>query len=98
VTLGAYVEKGDAMTAIPHESSGERRQTSWLRLRAVWASLAISMIWLAVALCALFGPDITSTTVGGTTSTVPSGVAVAFFATIATWVVARYGLRERESA
>jgi hypothetical protein len=84
------------MTAIPHESSGDRRRTSWLWLSEVWASLAICVIWVAVALTALFGPDITSTTVGGTTSTVPSAVAVAFFATIATWVVARHGLRERE--
>ena len=49
-----------------------------------------------VTVTAIFGPDITSMTVGGTTSTVPSGVAVALFATIATWVVARYGLRRKD--
>jgi hypothetical protein len=50
---------------------------------------------VAVALTAIFGPDITSTTPGGTTSSIPSSVAVALFATIASWAVAKYGYRER---
>jgi hypothetical protein len=45
---------------------------------------------------AIFGPNITSSTVGGTNSSVPSAVAVSLFATIATWAVANYGLRPRE--
>jgi len=49
-----------------------------------------------VLLDAMFGPNITSTTPGGTSSSVPSAVAVALFATIATWAVAKYGLRQRE--
>jgi hypothetical protein len=83
------------MTAVPHESPAERRRSSWLWLPEVWASMAIGVIWLAVALTALFGPDIVSETPGGTTSHVPSAVAVAFFGTIATWAIAKYGLRER---
>ena len=79
------------MTAIPHEPSVGGRRTSWLWITEVWVSLAISVIWLAVAVTALFGPSIDSTTPGGTTSSVPSGVALALFATIATWAVAKYG-------
>jgi hypothetical protein len=58
----------------------------------MWASLAISVMWLAVLFDAIFGPDIVTNNGGGTnTSTVPSAVAVAFFAFLSTWVVARYG-------
>jgi hypothetical protein len=83
------------MSAIPHEPSVDSRY-GWLRITEMWASLAISVIWLAVLFDAIFGPNITSSTVGGTDSSVPSAVAVALFATIATWAVAKYGLRPRE--
>ena len=63
-----------------------------LKLRQVWASFAISMIWLAVLCSSIWSQTIVS---NYGESTVPSGVVVAFFATIATWVVARYGLKER---
>jgi hypothetical protein len=63
-----------------------------LKLRQVWASLAISMIWLAVMFSSIYSQTIVS---NYGQSTVPSGVVVAFFATIATWIVARYGLKER---
>ena len=83
------------MSVIPHERSVDSR-FGWLRITEMWASLAITVMWLAVLLDALFGPDIISTTPGGTSSNVPLAVAVALFATIATWAVARYGLRQRE--
>ena len=83
------------MTVIPHESSVDSR-FGWLRITEMWASLAITVMWLAVLFDAMFGPNITSTTPGGTSSSVPSAVALAFFATIGTWVVAKYGLRPRE--
>lgn len=83
------------MSVIPRESSVDT-QFAWFRIREMWASLAITVMWVAVLLDAVFGPDITSTTPGGTSSSVPSAVAVALFATIATWAVARYGLRQRE--
>jgi len=83
------------MSVIPHERSVDSR-FGWLRITEMWASLAITVMWLAVLLDALFGPNITSTTPGGTSSSVPSAVAVALFATIGTWVVAKYGLRQRE--
>ncbi len=85
------------MSVIPHESSVDGR-FAWLRITEVWASLAISVIWLTVLFDAIFGPNIVSTTPGGTSSSVPSAVAVALFATIATWAVAKYGLREHKHA
>ena len=89
------------MTSIPHqptEVSRERRRWSLqLVVAEAWASLAIIVMWITVLIVAVFGPDIVSTTVGGTSSTVPSAVAVAPFAFLGTWVVARYGFdRKRQ--
>jgi multisubunit Na+/H+ antiporter MnhF subunit len=51
-------------------------------------------MWLAVLFDALFGPDIVTTSGAGTnSSTVPSAVAVALFAFLATWALARYAFR-----
>jgi len=83
------------MTVVRSTPATERRAQSWLRLAEVWPSLAITAIWAVVALTALFGPDISSNTPGGTTSTVPSGVVVGLFATIASWAIAKYGFRTR---
>lgn len=83
------------MTVIPHESSVNSR-FAWLQITEMWASLAITVMWLAVLFDAIFGPNITSTTPGGTSSSVPSAVAVSLFATIGTWAVARYGLGRRD--
>ena len=83
------------MTSIPHEQPS-RAWTLRLLVPEMWASLAIIVMWLAVLFDAVFGPNITSTTPGGTSSSVPSAVAVALFATIGTWAVAKYGLRPRE--
>jgi hypothetical protein len=58
------------------------------------ASLAIIVMWLAVLFDAVFGPDIVNTSAGGDSSTVPSAVAVALFAFLGTWVVARFGFRQ----
>jgi hypothetical protein len=43
-----------------------------------------------------WGPDIVTADAGGNTSSVPSAVAVALFAVLATWPIARYGLRQRQ--
>jgi hypothetical protein len=86
------------MTLASHESPGRGRGFQWseLLVRELWASLAIGMIWLAVLFDAVFGPNIVNSSAGGDTSSVPSAVVVAFFAFLATWVVARSGLRQRE--
>ena len=64
----------------------------------VWPSLAIAVIWLAVLLDAVFGPDIVTTDgvagIGHETH-VPSAVVVAFFAWLTSWVIARYAFRRR---
>jgi hypothetical protein len=59
----------------------------------MWASLAISGIWLTVLFDAHFGPDIQTRGVAGDTAVIPSAVVVSVFAFLATWVVARNGLR-----
>jgi hypothetical protein len=65
----------------------------------MWAALAIVVIWLAVLFAAVFGSDIINSSAGGDASTVPSAVAVALFASLATWPVAKYGFgRGRKDA
>jgi hypothetical protein len=90
------VRKEIAMTTLSHppaESTGEQWLFDLLRVREMWASLAITAMWIAVACSAVWGPDFVSTTGSGTTTTtIPCGIAVAFFATIGTWAVAKYGL------
>ena len=84
------------MTTTSHETSGvvrERPRWSELLVSEMWASLAIAVIWLAVLFDAIFGPNIVSTTPGGTTSIVPSAVVLAISAFFATWVVAKHGFR-----
>jgi hypothetical protein len=72
---------------------GARRWTDF-PVAEVVASITISVIWLTVLLDSLFGPDIVSESAApGTRSVVPSAVVVAFFAVIATWVIARYAFR-----
>jgi hypothetical protein len=81
------------MTTLHHEPVRPERPT-WveaLRNTDMWASIAITAMWLAVVVDAIVGPDLVSTTPGGTTTTIPSGVAVALFAFLGTWVVAKYG-------
>ena len=82
------------MSTISHEPTRavpERRSWSTqLLVREMWAALAIVVMWLAVLFAAVFGPDIVSIS-GTNTLTMPSAVAVALFASLATWVVAKYG-------
>ena len=64
-----------------------------LFVRNMWAGLAIAVMWLAVLFDALFGPDMVFTSGGATNSTtIPSAVAVALFAWLATKAVAKHGL------
>jgi hypothetical protein len=63
----------------------------------MWASLAITAMWLAVAVTAVWGPDLVSNSgPGGSSTTVPSGIAVALFACIGSWAVAKHGFARRE--
>jgi len=85
------------MTTIPHEPARvipEKRDWSrHLLVPEMWASLAIAVMWLSVLFTAIYGSNIQNSTVGGTSSSVPSAIVVAFFAFFGTWVVAKYGFR-----
>jgi hypothetical protein len=87
------------MATLSHDASRGREERPSMSLRPVVAevaaSLAIGVMWLAVLFDALFGPDIVTTSGAGTnSSTVPSAVAVALFAFLATWALARYAFRQ----
>lgn len=80
----------------PTEMSPDARRWAYLVVREIWASLAIFGMWAAVAISAVWGPDFVSTSGSGASSTtIPSGIVVAMFATIGTWFVAKYGLVDR---
>jgi hypothetical protein len=84
------------MTTTSHESmpvAPERRRWSEFLVSEMWASLAISVIWLTVLLDALFGPDIQTRGVAGDSAVIPSAIVISVFAFFATWVVAKYGLK-----
>jgi hypothetical protein len=83
------------MASYPHESSpGAGTRRDWAT-RDMWPSLAITAAWVVVFADVLYGPDITSSTPGGTTATCPSAVVVALFAFLTSWVVAKYAFRDR---
>jgi hypothetical protein len=85
------------MASFSHEPSRlghERRDWSKLVTRDMWVSLAIMVIWIVVFADALYGPNIVSSTPGGTSSSVPSAVVVALFAFFTSWVVAKNGFRD----
>jgi uncharacterized membrane protein len=81
------------MTTISHEPPTAFRRTAWLSNRDVWASLAISVMWLTVMVVSLWGPDIHAYDSSGSGSTIPSGVVLGLFAVIGSWAVAKYGFR-----
>ena len=85
------------MATISHEPSGvveeRRRRALLLRMREMWASAAIAVIWVSVLFIGVFGPDIVNSTAGGDHSSVPVVVPVAGFASIVTWLIAKYSFR-----
>ena len=88
------------MSGISHPPAGAAQEPGWaslLRVKDVWASLAITAMWIAVAVTALWGPDFVGASNDGNSSTIPSGIFVALFASIGTWAVAKYAFgRARE--
>jgi len=84
------------MTTVPQERPAAVRRSIWFDARDVWASLAIGVIWLAVILVSLFGGDFHGNGNDGTSTVIPSGIIVAFFALFATIAVAKYGFKRHE--
>ena len=86
------------MATVPHEpSTYEPQRAQWaefLKIREMWASLAISMMWVAVLFDAVYGPNFVSTSSGGDSTTIPSAIFVAFFAFLASASVAKRAFRQ----
>ena len=80
----------------PDAATDRPTQRGRLVVPEMWAALAISVIWLVVLVAALFGPDLISSTAGASFTRIPSGIAIAFFAWLATWVIARQGFVRRD--
>ena len=90
------------MSTVSNPPAGSVPEHGWLSLilvREVWASLSVAVMWIAVAVSAVWGPDFVSTSGAGSNSTtIPSGIAVALFASIGTWAVAKHAFgRPRET-
>jgi hypothetical protein len=86
------------MTTVPHEQpSSSVSRSIWFEARDLWATLAIVVIWLAVLFVGVFGPEFVAHSNDGNSTTVPSGIGVAFFALFATMSVAKYGFSKRTS-
>ncbi|HEY7795971.1 MAG TPA: hypothetical protein VIA10_18340 [Gaiellaceae bacterium] len=81
------------MTSISHEPGTVRKPRAEVHLPEMWASFAIIVIWLSVLCATIWGPDIHSSSSGGSDATVPSAVVLALFAFLATWVIVRHGFR-----
>ena len=80
------------MTVVTHESAREtpaKRFSDFLATE-MWASLAISVIWLSVLFEAIYAPAIETRSAGGDFSSVPTAVVGSLFAFLATWVLARH--------
>ena len=83
------------MSSIPQPPTGVARERPQWSLRLLvaetWASIAITVMWIAVSITAVWGPDLVSHDVSGSSTTIPSGVIVAAFATLGSWAVAKHG-------
>lgn len=87
------------MASVSHDPAThtpERPQwAEFLRIREMWASVAISMMWLAVLFDAVYGPNFVSTSSGGNSTTIPSAIFVALFAFLASASVAKRAFQQR---
>ena len=83
------------MSSISDPPTGTAQEQDWvslLRLKEVWASLAITAMWIAVAVTAVWGSDFVGSSNDGNSTTIPSGIFVGLFATIGTWALAKYAV------
>jgi len=86
------------MASVSHgrtASMSERPQwAEFLKIREMWASIAISMMWLAVLFDAVFGPSFVGNSNDGNSTTIHSAIFVAFFAFLASASVAKRAFRQ----
>jgi hypothetical protein len=74
-----------------------RRWAPQVAIPQMWASLAITTMWLAVLFDSLWGPDMVFANGDSAQMTrIPSGIVVAFFAYLGTRVIVRHWL-ERDT-
>jgi hypothetical protein len=86
------------MSTMSHGPAQTVQRPRWSSLRFVpelWASLAISVMWIAVFVTAIWGPDARFNGNDGSSSTIPTAVFVTVGAFLGTWVVARFGFRQQ---
>jgi uncharacterized membrane protein (DUF4010 family) len=69
------------------------RRVAWMYWKPFWAAVAILGMWVAVLIDAVWGADIVATSNTGDTRSFPAAIPIAFFVSIATVFVARYGFR-----
>ena len=84
-------------TASPPATTERRARKDRFVVSEMWASMAIGVIWLVVLADALFGPDLVFKNSSGFTK-LPSAIFLAFFAWLATRVVAKYGFGHPDDA
>ena len=90
------------MTTMTHEPSAgtpiRESVASRLLVPGFWATVSIVTMWLAVLFDGIFGGDMTFTNTSSQVTVMPSVVAVALFAAIATAAVAKrvFGRRDVE--
>ena len=88
------------MSTVSHRSPRvAQERPNWSLQRVVpeaWASIAITAMWVAVFLTAIWGPDARFNNTDGSSSTIPTAVFVTVFAFLGTWIVARHGFRQRK--
>jgi hypothetical protein len=86
------------MTSVADKPAGARSRdlrSGLLLTPELLGATAIAFMWLAVLFASIYGGDFVSVNGGGTqsTTTIPSGVFVAFFACLASVAVARRAFR-----
>ena len=81
----------------PPLPDAKRWETVRSLTRDVWSSIAITVMWLAVTVTAIWGPNIVTHDSGGGSASIPSAVVLVLFAYLGTRVVAKYGLGRDDS-
>jgi hypothetical protein len=76
---------------------GPKRWFDSLLVPEMWGTLAISVMWLAVLFDGVYGGDIVTASNDGNSVRLPSAVAVAFFAFLATAAVAKRAFGRKTS-